>query len=108
MERLSWDDQIKIEECWRETAKGALRSNKYANGTAPYNPFGFISTALSHPDELALITPPRLRAVAMLVYRLGFYADGGSNINAGEISRVIGGPKRFHIKPDADSASPAE
>jgi hypothetical protein len=95
---IPWEDQIKIEDCWRQTAKGVLRANKYANGTAPYNPYGFISTALPHPDELALITPPRLRAVAMLVYRLGFYADGGSNINAGEISKVIGRSARTVLR----------
>ena len=87
-----------IESVWKRTAKGALRRNRNASGTAPRNPYGFISTALPHPDELGQITPPRLRAVALLVYKMGYYADGGESINSSEISKILGKSARTVLR----------
>ena len=85
---IPWDTQESITAVWLKTARGVLRTNKHANGTKPRNPFGFASRALPHPDELAQITPPRLRAIALLVYGAGFYSE--HEVNSGEIAKVIG------------------
>ena len=90
---IPYDYQTEIESAWRQSARGELRKNKSANCVKPHNSFGFASTAIPHPDELAAITPPNLRAVALLVYGGGFYSEGES-INAGDISKILGRSER--------------
>lgn len=87
-----------IERVWKRTAKGELRRNKFANGAKPHNAFGFASAALPHPSELAVVTPPRLRAVSLLVYGARLYADGGDSINSGEISKILGKSARTILR----------
>ena len=88
---IPYDYQIEIESAWRQSSRGELRKNKHANGAKPRNAFGFASTALPHPDELAAITPPRLRAVSLLVHTAGFITEGdGDSINSGEIAKILG------------------
>lgn len=84
---IPWDMQEAITAVWLETARGVLRTNKHANGTKPRKSLGFASQALPHPDELAQITPPRLRAIALLVYGGGFYS--GHKVYSGEIAEVL-------------------
>jgi hypothetical protein len=92
---IPYDYQIEIESAWKQTARGELRKNKHANGAKPRNAFGFASTALPHPDELAAITPPRLRAVSLLVHTAGFITEGdGDSINSGEIAKILGRSER--------------
>ena len=81
------DVQLWIEDVWKRTAKGILGANKHSSVAKPRNSFGFASRALPHPDELAQITPPRLRAIALLVYGAGFYSE--HKVYSGEIAEVI-------------------
>jgi hypothetical protein len=81
---ISDEAQLAIEGYWKRNAKGALRENKNAKPQyAQYKPFEFADKPSWNPDaiklrpvsvstELAAITPPRLRAVALLVYWAGF------------------------------------
>jgi hypothetical protein len=88
---IPYDYQIEIESAWKQTARGELRKNKHANGAKPRNAFGFVSGALPAPDELAAITPPRLRATALLVHRAGYFTEGDDgSINSGEIAKILG------------------
>ncbi len=96
---IPWDEQSKIEDCWLQTAKGVLRANRSAGkqGHPKYKPIEFTDKRLPHPDELGQITPPRLRAVSLLVYGGGFYTTGDS-INSAEIAKILGKSARTVLR----------
>lgn len=97
------EEQDKIEDCWKRWCYGYAEKNRASNNeTASFskrtNCFRFAKYALPHTDELLCITPPRLRAIALMVYRGGFYADGD---NERRDDAPLDGPFQFSINSGA-------
>jgi hypothetical protein len=100
---IPYDYQIEIESAWKQTVRGELRKNKFANAGKPRNAFGFVSDILPAPTELARITPPTLRATALLVLGGGLYTEGdGDSINSGEIAKILGRSERTIHRDNAE------
>jgi hypothetical protein len=97
------DYQLEIESAWKQEAKGALRRMKHESGNHPRNVFGFASDSLPPPTELARITPPKLRATALLVHGAGFITEGDDDsINSGKIAKILGRSERTIHRDNAE------
>jgi hypothetical protein len=97
------DYQLEIESAWKQEAKGALRRMKHESGNRPRNVFGFASDSLPAPTELARITPPKLRATALLVHGAGFITEGDDDsINSGKIAKILGRSERTIHRDNAE------
>lgn len=102
---IPYDYQIEIESAWKRSARGELRKNKHAGkpGHPAYKPFNTTETSTPAPDELARITPPKLRATAILIYGAGLYTEGdGDSINSSEISKILGRSARTIHRDNAE------